>query len=110
MRRRIGERIDDLQLLDNRARPSVRGDERQSIVVLRTNVYKINIYSIDLSDELWQGVEFRLALAPVVVRSPITHQLLEFCELYALRLIIDGFPVGPARGGDAPTEIGELLV
>jgi len=32
------------------------------------------------------------------------------CELYALRLIIDRFPIGPSRGGDAPSEVDELIL
>ena len=55
-------------------------------------------------------MSLRLGLTPVVVRSPIAHQLLEFCELHTLRLIINRLSVGPARGGDAPAEIDELLV
>ena len=57
--------------------------------------------------ELRQGVELRLRLAPVVVRPPVAHELLEFRELHALRPIGDRLPVGPSRGGDAPAEIDE---
>src|SRR5438309_10501882 len=92
--RGIGEWIDNLQLLDDRARPAVRDDERQRIFMLRTNVNEMNVQPIDLSDELWRGVQPRLHLPPVVVGSPITQQLLEFCELYALRPVIDRFSVG----------------
>jgi hypothetical protein len=33
MRRRIGERLDDLQLLDDRAGPAVRDDQRERVLV-----------------------------------------------------------------------------
>ncbi len=52
MRRGIGQGIDDLQLLDDRAGPSVRDDERQRVFVLRTNVNEMNVEPIDLGDEL----------------------------------------------------------
>ena len=52
MRGGIGQRIDDLQLLDDRAGPSVRDDERQRIVMLRTDVNEMNVQPIDLGDEL----------------------------------------------------------
>ena len=52
MRRGIGQGIDDLQLLDDRAGPSVRDDERQRIFVLRTHVNEMNVDPIDLGDEL----------------------------------------------------------
>ena len=52
MRRGIGQGIDDLQLLDDRAGPSVRDDERQRVFVLRTNVNEMNVDPIDLGEEL----------------------------------------------------------
>ena len=55
MRRGIGQRIDDLQLLDDRAGPSVRDDERQRIFVFRTNVNEMNVQPIDLGDEVAAG-------------------------------------------------------
>ena len=76
----------------------------------RANVNEMNVQTVEVRYELRQGVQFGLCLSPVVVRSPITHQFPEFCELYTLRLIIDRLSVGPSRGGDAPPQIGELLV
>ena len=105
MRRGIGQRTDDLQLLDDRARPAMRDDERQRILVLRTHVDEMNVQPVDLGDELRQGVESRLDLAPIVIRRPIARELLHRRKLHALRRIRDGFPVGPSRGGDALGEV-----
>ena len=96
VRRGIGQSIDDLQLLDDRAGPSVIDDERQRVFMLRTNVNEVNVEPIDLGDELRQGVQLRLALAPVVVRRPIARELLNRRERHALRLICDGLLLGPA--------------
>jgi hypothetical protein len=52
MRRRIGQRIDDLQLLDHRAGPSVQDDERQRILVLGANVDEVDVQPVDLGDEV----------------------------------------------------------
>jgi hypothetical protein len=38
MRGRVGEQIDDLHLLDERAGPAVADDERQRVLVLGANV------------------------------------------------------------------------
>ena len=46
--RGIGKWIDNLQLLDNRARPPVRDDERQRIRMFRANVNEMNVQPIDL--------------------------------------------------------------
>ena len=58
MRRGIGQRIDELQLLDDRAGPSMRDDERQRIFMLRTNVNEVNVQPIDLGDEFGKAFSF----------------------------------------------------
>ena len=108
MCRGIGQWIDDLHLLDDRAGPSVRDDERQRIFVLRTHVNEVNVQPIDLGDELRQGVQSRLALAPVVLRRPIARELLHRRELHALRCIRDRFPFRPPGRVDAPAQFGEF--
>ena len=55
-RHRDLEWIDDLQLLDDRARPPVRDDERQRIFMFRTNVNEMNVQPIDLGHEIRQEV------------------------------------------------------
>ena len=97
VRRRIGQRIDNLHLLDDRARPSVGDDERQRILVLRADVNEMNVQPIDLGDELRQRIQLRFDLAPVVVSRPIARERLHRRELHALRYVRDGFPFGPPR-------------
>ena len=110
MGRGIGQGIDDLQLLDDRAGPSVRDDERQRVFMFRTHVNEMNVQPIDLGDELRQGVQFRLDLAPVVLGRPIAREFLNRRELHALRLIRDRFPFRPLGRVDAPAEVGEGLI
>src|SRR6266699_4714312 len=107
MCRGIGQSIDDLQLLDDRAGPSVIDDERQRIFMLRTNVNEVDVEPIDLGNELREGVQLRLARAPVVFCPPIARELLHRRERHALRLICDGFLLGPLRRGDAPAQAGD---
>ena len=57
VRRGIGQRPDDLQLLDDRAGPAVRDDQRQRVRVLRADVDEVDVEPVDLGDELRQGVE-----------------------------------------------------
>ena len=76
----------------------------------RAHVDEVNVHAIDRRDELWQGVELRFGLAPVVVRPPVAHELLELRERHALRGVVDGLALGPARGRNAPTEVDEGLV
>jgi hypothetical protein len=104
MRRGIGQRVDDLELLDDRAGPSVRDDERQGIFMFRAHVNEMNVQPIDRGDELRQGLELRLHLPPVVICLPIAREHLNRLELYALRLISNGLLFGPARGRDARTQ------
>src|SRR3982074_3469324 len=85
----IGQRTDDLQLLDDRAGPSVRDDERQRIFMFGTNVNEMNVEPVDLGDEIRYGVQLRLDLAPIIIFRPIAGECLNRRELYALRLILD---------------------
>src|SRR5436305_9821681 len=77
--------------------------------MVRTNVDEMNVEPIDLGQELREGLQFRLTRAPVVICRPIAREFLHRRELYALRLICDGLLVGPARGGDASAQVGEVL-
>ena len=105
MRRGINQWIDDLQLLDRRAGPPVRDDDRQRILMFRTNVNEMNVQPIDLGHELRYGVQSRLALAPIVFLRPIVSEFLNRRELHTLRWIRDGFPVGPPRRGKAEVKV-----
>src|SRR6267142_785470 len=108
MCRGIGERSDNLQLLDDRAGPAVRDNEWQRIVMLRTHVDEVNVESIDRGDELRQGVQPGLALAPVVLGRPIPRDGLSRRELHALRCIGDRLAIGPPCRVDAPAQLGQL--
>jgi hypothetical protein len=81
---RIAQRADGLEQLEHRAGPAMGHDQRQSIRMTRADVNEVNVESVDLGDELRQGVQPRLGLAPVVIRAPVAHQRLQLCQLYAL--------------------------
>ncbi len=68
----------------------------------------MNVQSIDLGDELRQGVHFCLDLAPVILCRPIARQRLNRRELYSLRCIRDRFPFRPLRRIDAPAQFGQF--
>src|SRR4051794_27432444 len=78
--------------------------------MLRTDVNEMDVDAVDVRHELRQSVQPRFHLAPVVRGPPVAHQLLEFCELDTLRPIQDGLLIRPSRGGEAPTEIDEILL
>ena len=77
--------------------------------MLRTNMNEMNVQPIDLGDELRQGLQPGLDLAPIVICRPIICEFLHRRELHALRLICDGLLLGPARGSNAPAEVDERL-
>jgi hypothetical protein len=52
VRRWIGQSVDELQLLDDRARPAVVDDERQRVLMLGANVNEVDVQPVDLGDEL----------------------------------------------------------
>ena len=108
VRGRIGQGIDDLQLLDDRAGPSVRDDERQRIFMLRANVNEVDVQAIDLGDEVLYGLQLLLALAPVVLLRPVARERLHHRELWALRDVVDGLLLWEASGDDARTQVIEI--
>ena len=77
MCRRIGQRIDNLHLFDDRARPSMRDNQRQRIFMFRTNVNEMNVQPVDIRDELRQSVQSSFDLAPIVICRPIAREFLQ---------------------------------
>ena len=69
---------------------------------------EVDVEPVDLGGELGQGVELRLALAPVVVRRPVAREVLERRERHALRRVRDGLLLRPPRGLNAPPQVGKF--
>jgi hypothetical protein len=74
MRRRVGERAGDVQHLDDRARPAVRDDQRQRVLVRRPDVDEVDVQAVDLGHELRQGVQPRLEPPEVVLGLPVLRE------------------------------------
>jgi hypothetical protein len=68
---------------------------------------EVNVDVVDGRYELRQCVQPRFHLAPVVVSTPVPNQLLQIGGLHALRLVGDGFLVGPSPGRKTPAEIDD---
>jgi hypothetical protein len=79
---RVDERADGLEQFDDRAGPAVRHDQRQRALVLRLDVYEVDVHSVDLGLELRQRVQSRLALAPVVLGRPVAGEFLDRRQLH----------------------------
>src|SRR5260370_4697399 len=106
MRRGIGQWIDYLQLLDDRAGTAVRDDEGQRMFMFRTNVNEMNVQPIDLGHELREGIQPRLQPPEFVVAAPVAREFLHRRHLHALRSISDGLLVWSDRRGAAPAQCG----
>ena len=107
VRRRIGERADGIEQLEHRAGPTMRHDQRHGVRMTRAHMNEVDVHAVDRRHELRQGVELGFGLSPVVAGAPMLDERLELRELYALRLVIDRLPVGPARVRDAAAEVLE---
>ncbi len=98
MGRGIGQGIDYLHLFNDRARPTVRDDERQRILMFRPDMNEVNVQPVDLGDELRQGVHFCFDPAPVVVCRPVPgfrgRMTVSFahCSVKRANFWISGFP------------------
>src|SRR5262249_16834052 len=80
------------------------------IRMFRANVNEMNVQPVDFGDELRQSVEGALALAPVVIRSPVVRECLSDGELDALCCVRDRFAVWPSSSFDAASQLGKLLI
>jgi len=85
----------NLQLLNDRARPPVRDDQRQRVLVLGADMNEMDVEPVDLGYEIGQAVQFRLALAPVVVAAPVAREVLHHRKRHALRVVGDRLALGP---------------
>jgi hypothetical protein len=73
-------------------------------------VDQMNIEPVDLGDELREGVQFRLLLAPVALSPPIARELLNRPEWHALRLVRDDFAIGPTDRVYAPAQFDKFRI
>ena len=105
VRRRVGQRLNDLQLLDDGAGPSVRHDQRQRVLMLGTDVQEMNVQPVDLGYEVRERIQPRLARIPVVVARPVVGEVLHQRQPHTLRVVIDGLALGPPGGRDPATKI-----
>jgi hypothetical protein len=108
--RRVGERVDNLQQLDDRARPAVGHEQRQGVLVGRADVGELDVEPVDLGDELGQCVQRGFGLAPVVAAAPVLDERAELGQLDPLGPVVDRLPVRPPRGRDAPAQVVDLLL
>ena len=86
----------------------MRNDQRQCLFVFGTDVNEMNVQSMDLGQELRQGVQFCLDLAPVIPCRPIPRQRLNRRELYSLCGICNGLAFGELCSVDAPPQFGQF--
>ena len=80
----------------------------QRVLVPRADVDEVDVQPVDLGHEVRQGVQPRLAPAPVVVGRPVARELLHGRELHALRVVVDRLALGPPGGADAPAQFRNL--
>jgi hypothetical protein len=108
--RRIGERTDELDLLEHRARPAMRDDQRHRAGVTRAHVDEMNVDAVDGRRELRKCVQLRLALSPVVPGRPIPDESLELGKRRTLGSIGDGLLAGPPRRREPSLQARELRI
>ena len=104
----VRERVDDLQLLDDRARPAVGHDHRQRALVRRPHVEEVDVHAIDAGDELRKLVQACLDGAPIVPVHPALGERLHDLQLHALRGVADDFGLRPAGLADAAVQVVEV--
>ena len=112
---RVAERLDDLDELDDRARPAVGQHERERVGLGGAGVHDMDPETADVGAELRQIIEARLGRTPVVVVGPVAAQVLDERKRDPLRpvrcpTVADGLALGPARAAQPGSEVVEVGV
>src|ERR1700704_4592645 len=102
----VGERIDDLELLDDRTGPPVRDDEWQGVLVLGADVDEMNVQAVDLGDEVRLAFPLRLPTGPLAVRFPGVRELLHHLERDPLRIVCHRLALRPPGRAYTPAQVG----
>src|SRR5262245_52966657 len=102
---RIGERVDGLEKLEGRSGPAVGHDQRHGVRMRRAYVDELNVETVDRRHELWQAIQSRLRLSPVVIAGPVLYEGLQLRQLHSLRRIFDSFAFGPTGGSQAAPKV-----
>src|SRR6185295_16522571 len=84
--------------------------QRQRVLMPRPDVDEVDLDPIDLGGELRERVQFRLALAPVVLARPVAGERSQRRKLHALRPVWYELLVGPARRRDPVAQVVDLFV
>ena len=92
--RRIGQHRDQLQELDDRARPAVREEERHRRRPLPFLVDEMQLDPAERHLELAEGVEPRLLRPPVEAGAPVVDELLQIGDARAGRPRLERWLVG----------------
>jgi hypothetical protein len=74
------ERLDHVQVDDDRTRPAVQQKQRQRVLARGADVDEVDALFEDGGRELGQCVQLRLLRAPVVVRPPVLGELLQVAK------------------------------
>src|SRR5882724_11422305 len=101
----IAERADNLHELNDRSRPAVRENDRQSVLMRGPHVDEMNANPVDLCTKLREGVDASLKAPPVIPIAPIGDERLSFGQRHTLGPIRYQFPIRPPSIGESPFEI-----
>ena len=107
---RVRQRPDDLEELDDRARPAMRQDQRKRVGRGRPDVQEVDREPVERRAELRQRVEPGLGSPPVVLLGPVAAEVLQVGERDALRPVRHGLALGPARSPQPLAQVVEVLL
>ena len=101
--RRVGQRADDVEHLDDRARPAVRDDQRQRVRVRRPDMDEVDVEAVDLGQELRERVQPAPRPGRSRSRSPSTAT--SAC-IVASGTPCEGRRRSPSRASASPRAVG----
>ena len=103
-----GQEVERVEELDDRSRPAVGEDERQSVSSRAAGVEEVDPQPVDGGPILADGGEPLLARSPVVGLCPVPAQPLQIGQRDALGGV--GLRLWPPGGAEARPQVPQLLV
>ncbi len=106
----MGERLDDVEELDDRPRPAVTDDERHRRRGAALLVNEVKVDAVNRHAEVGETIDRGFVLAPVILLDPVRAKLLHVVEVCAVLPATIVRHLVPRKRRDLGTDLSQGLV
>ena len=107
---RIGQTRDDIEKLENRARPAVQQEQRHRVGADASHMQVMEIDAVEPDAELRERIQRGFLGPPVECVTPVFGELAKMADIGAVSPCSTGRRIGKAGAGKTVAEIGDVGV